>query len=130
MSNPLPASVEETLKTRAARWLAQEFHPTGHHHAAFVEVTTTHRLIVDLQSALLASETQHQWQPIETAPKDGTDVLLWCAGAMEPSYALIASWVDFKGEAPDGWCDASTGRYNDGCPPTHWMPLPSPPETP
>lgn len=55
-----------------------------------------------------------EWMPIESAPKDGTDVLLWCG------WAMTGLW--HKGE----WYTA------DSVDPiymvTHWMPLPDPPK--
>lgn len=70
------------------------------------------------------------WQPISTAPKDGTTVML------TGSYWVVAGWFshsDFLGP------DAKLGAWVDGDPrhdgralkgdhaPTHWMPLPEPP---
>ena len=65
-----------------------------------------------------------EWKPIETAPKDGTEILLvhradgksirrhrygvGCYSAMNGG-SILWDW---------GWT----------IPPTHWMPLPSPPE--
>ena len=59
------------------------------------------------------------WQPIETAPKDGTDVLLGAEG-----WVIIGSWFRFDDEGNGRW------MHEDGatCDPTHWQPLPSPPE--
>lgn len=79
------------------------------------------------------------WQPIETAPKDGTTILLVAEGT------VIAAWwhddfgpfqwvfVDDPRESLTGCCDhEGTGRvYTNGYPvdvPTHWMPLPEPPQ--
>lgn len=84
------------------------------------------------------------WQPIETAPKDGTSVLLFttCHGVCEAWFAK-GEWSDdtpispaeYSGESwvccddafslevelgPDGWEHHGTA--------THWMPLPAPPE--
>ena len=91
------------------------------------------------------------WQPIETAPRDGTAVLVWVPGAREgaegawgrhgkntPSVA-VAKYDDYKWrpeeerwtgdivEFESGW--ESTGSYNVtvALKPTHWMPLPEPP---
>lgn len=54
------------------------------------------------------------WQPIGTAPKDGTDVLVWDFDA----YA-IASWCVSRGV----WVRAD----GEDAYPTHWAPLPEPP---
>ena len=55
------------------------------------------------------------WQPIETAPKDGREVLLWDGNACCVGRWLddILEWVPQHGD----WGIAAT----------HWAPLPSPP---
>lgn len=74
-----------------------------------------------------------KWQPIETAPKDGTEILgIYAYRNSSPDYALICwngkSWVGMC----DGYrCIESQGDtwtdYNEPfC--THWMPLPEPPK--
>jgi hypothetical protein len=59
-----------------------------------------------------------QWQPIQTAPKDGTDILVCGHGVIR-----TAQW-----SAKD-----QTFRVNAYAfiriDPTHWMPLPDPPAT-
>jgi hypothetical protein len=54
------------------------------------------------------------WQPIETAPKDGTPILLWTYW----EHYAVGAWDG------TGWYD---GQYSwsDA---THWMPLPASPE--
>lgn len=59
------------------------------------------------------------WQPIETAPRDGTEFLAcWAKGG---THAIVA-WTEGM-----GWTDANS---DDGflVPPTHWQDLPAPPE--
>lgn len=59
------------------------------------------------------------WQPIETAPKDGQYVFLWWPYWCD-QYPAIAWWNH------DEWrCPEALTRSGDG--PTHWMPLPPPP---
>ena len=63
-----------------------------------------------------------KWQPIETAPKDGTWILLYD----EQDVIEVGWWESFDcpgGGAMIGWC---VDRVTH---PTHWMPLPEPPET-
>ena len=58
------------------------------------------------------------WQPIETAPKDGTEVLACRAGQ---KWVQILNWqVDFGGH--DGWFSSNGRPYY----PTHWMLRPEP----
>lgn len=63
-----------------------------------------------------------EWQPIETAPKDGQEILLFCRDTREQMVGFwSASW--------EGWQFAH-GPY-DGphiCIPDDWRPLPEPPE--
>ena len=54
-----------------------------------------------------------EWQPIETAPKDGKLILLWVPGK---EYGLM-KWEGI-------WDDRLHGCRG----PTHWMPLPEPPD--
>ena len=59
------------------------------------------------------------WQPIGTAPKDETEILLWFS---EMEACHTGSW--------DGrqWrIDYAEGDHSDWVV-THWMPLPDPPE--
>ncbi len=59
------------------------------------------------------------WKPIETAPKDGTRVLVWHQNWFAAS---TAQWYG------DWWglvYEVGPFAYQ----PTHWMPLPAPPTT-
>lgn len=73
-----------------------------------------------LARAVLAQETRPTWQPIETAPKDGTWMLL-----------VGARWV-VDGPVVGAWSSDHGGYWHDcergitGV--THWMPLPAAPE--
>ena len=64
--------------------------------------------------------TRPRWQPIETAPKNGTDVLIYARG----SYA-VASWdgQEWRDMGDIGWAGMDG---SDGNQPTHWMPLTPP----
>lgn len=62
------------------------------------------------------------WQPIETAPKDGTHLLV---GSFRHTTVRVAYWSE--GHDMPRWQPAysSFGR----CEPTHWMPLPKAPRS-
>lgn len=59
-----------------------------------------------------------EWQPIETAPRDGTEVLLFDNGIYGLGWWALGEWRDFG----DAGCAGS-----EAFAPTHWMPLPKPP---
>lgn len=66
-----------------------------------------------------------RWQPIETAPLDGTR--LWCFWPdAEPEERQAIGWFVSYGE-DEYWTDAADSDPN---PPTHWMPLPAAPANP
>ena len=56
-----------------------------------------------------------EWQPIETAPKDGKTIIL----VVEYGYVYTGIFHN------DGYCQDLTGA---GLDPTHWMHLPQPPK--
>jgi hypothetical protein len=74
------------------------------------------------------------WQPIDTAPKDGTRVLICTARG----FVTDARWSEsacFGGQERDrpGWqmhyCDDDPWYSEATENATHWMPLPEPPST-
>src|SRR5215510_14458400 len=65
------------------------------------------------------------WQPIETAPKDYTVILL--SQPESPGYAEAVGQghrTDLHPDAHDKWVLQATGWRAE---PTHWRPLPPPP---
>ena len=80
------------------------------------------------------------WQPIETAPKDGTRVRLWQPGNpgwSEDGYFYkwkrLEEWrsvraIPHAGRGPSGSGEqAETVWKPQVLTPTHWQPLPAPP---
>ena len=66
------------------------------------------------------------WQPIETAPKDGTEVLGW---SPDPRDGIAIVKYE-TGLTMGKWSvvhDAESWAWNN-YDPTHWMPLPEPPK--
>lgn len=61
-----------------------------------------------------------EWRPIETAPKDGTPVIICTSGGK----VFRARWFGGAVWSVDGY---SVGFETSDV--THWMPLPQPPET-
>lgn len=60
------------------------------------------------------------WQPIETAPKDGTRILSY---SDQEGVQCISWWRDGDTSWSE-WCSPDGYTVFD---PTHWMPLPEPP---
>ena len=62
-----------------------------------------------------------EWQPIATAPKDGTRVLI------RGDCVVVAGWEEVIGnEGVFGWCIVNDAYMPEHIA-THWMPLPKPP---
>lgn len=76
-------------------------------HGAAVEI---HEMVAEYYQEKLG------WQPIETAPKDGTEILTWDGQDAKILRWALGRWDDW-GEMPGALL-----------PPTHWMPLPEPPK--
>lgn len=70
------------------------------------------------------------WQPIETAPKDETSILLYFPGATDLEDKIRIGWWYEMADGP-GWYDseAASNRMTDftGMP-TRWMPIPAAPK--
>lgn len=78
-----------------------------------------------------------QWNPIETAPKDGTELMVWCPDMGVEFLAAHFTSKEYLTEtygSPDymeeGWYPSP--GYPDSWEyvvhPTHWMPLPPKPD--
>lgn len=107
--------------------------PVGYICKECVKICAT---IIERNVPAPKEEEVRGWQPIETAPKDGTEVLLvwhWNSGIHKGVTVITARWYCrthvHKSSAHDcpnvpeckmGW-DAYAGWMS------HWMPLPTPP---
>ncbi len=100
-----------------------------------------------LRAAL--EEAVGAWRPIETAPKDGTTVLLFCPrgdGNQNSAYRVTCGdWLSDPGgtteyrdaqgrwldqddrDSFEGWISWDGGFSEETMMPTHWRPLPPPP---
>lgn len=73
------------------------------------------------------------WQPIETAPKDGTEIILYNGNDISIGYFASCGydnddryqWIVFDADIFPGMLN---GWPNNEHGPTHWMPLPEPPK--
>lgn len=76
------------------------------------------------------------WRPIESAPKDGTDVLVYRGGrtyvarwlTLWETWGVTVERVPGEGNEPfTGIGRLAFGGHVAAEGPTHWMPLPAPP---
>ena len=69
------------------------------------------------------------WQPIETAPKDGTSVLLLYYGVLhQGAFHGPSDGAIYSGRSSQyNWVSESAGGTLFDGDVTHWMPLPQPP---
>lgn len=91
--------------------------------------TINERIVAKIALRLLQAariQQQPRWRPIETAPKDGTNVLLRNRrGNMATGLWMVGiigtGWLLRGGNKPDAFFNGHHG-------PTHWMPLPPGPD--
>lgn len=72
-----------------------------------------------IERAAIEAYQRQQWRPIETAPKDGTRIIVY--RALEPGYEHELIGFDM-------WRNGNWYRSRRAMRPTHWQPLPPPPE--
>lgn len=83
-------------------------------------------LVVAFKAAQKYAATGPGWQPIETAPKDGTAIDLWVREGGAQFRVIGARWMlgqwqcVARGSGQELWVNPSA--------PTHWMPIPEPPK--
>jgi len=113
--NPVTAS---SLKTIAISKLKKERD----------EAEESNESLRNQNTALDEKLAELDWQPIETAPRDGTAILIY------DGIDYYVSWYAFDSvfETNKSWIfGKATGPYNAYAEidtPTHWMPLPEPPK--
>lgn len=76
-----------------------------------------------------------EWQPIETAPKDGREVVLAVAfragiskGVLVGHYMGGGHCIEDHPPIDAGWYFWNGCMFDEAAKPTHWMPLPHHPE--
>ena len=97
--------------------------------------TMSCRAAADLVLSEPVPASPDQWQPIETAPKDGTNIDIWIGRERRTDVRWRMSQ-----DSPNRvwWCELAFDDWKDrwiwsnlaqefSVSPTHWMPMPSPP---
>lgn len=78
-------------------------------------------VMLDALKPALAAQQDGAWQPIETAPKDGTAILVCDATHMD-SQKIVFWDVDPKNPPGFHWFVEDAGAYHEKAF-THWKPL-------
>jgi hypothetical protein len=79
-------------------------------------------------STELLGYASNRWKPIETAPKDGTYVLVYGTGLFGDKIPIVANFAQDCYFGRGGWAsNACIDDYYTMEHATHWMPLPNPP---
>lgn len=78
--------------------------------------------IEELEAKLARLREAQGWRPIETAPRDGTRIMAYEPSADSKNHEIW--WEDDCGGPFQGWTD----DWDTEPEPTHWMPLPEPPQ--
>lgn len=132
-------SIDKDLFRMLSAWV---FEKTGTSWSDFPDGRSPHDLIDMLDEhfrsfkspSLLAVE--RGWRTIDSAPKDGRDILLWWRLCKNPSvgrWSIDDAFDQHDEEWPcpeEGWRsdgDQCIPRNQSDC--THWMPLPAAPDT-
>ncbi len=74
----------------------------------------------------IISSFENEWQPIDTAPKDGSDIL-----AISDDLEIVTIWWNDDNNENDDkgcWSNSFYGMGIEETKFTHWMPLPEPPK--
>jgi hypothetical protein len=87
---------------------------------------------LELEAVEAIAAELNRWQDPSTAPKDGTKILIWCAGEEWPEAAF---WEDYHPDVVEEVGAAGYWRYADSlladiCEainPIGWMPMPEKP---
>lgn len=89
-----------------------------------------------IDAARRTTPDREAWQPIETAPRDGTQILGWCSnyGARQTHWHFYgegsiakAQFDAGKGESGNWYWEEPLNHWLSSWKPTHWMPLPTAP---
>ena len=99
--------------------LLDEIDTTG----LYLEEKSASDVTKEANLALDSSHHASQWQPIDTAPKDGTNILAFTAEGQCEVYWDRFKWVQVPCYSTYDGCGSAVLM----CDPTHWQPLPPEP---
>jgi hypothetical protein len=98
------------------------------HVNIYIGTVTAEQLERDIEQIIAAHAPASGWRAIDSAPKDGTRVLVFADGEQRAAALLTA--VE---DGEQNWVYArrlGSAAIAFVCHPTHWQPLPEPPAPP
>src|SRR5688500_10154734 len=108
------------LEQQARDLLAAEFRAV--HGAVPPDVVgVSYEVAIRAIKAALNTRTSEHWQDIESAPRDGTEIIVGRIVGIRLDWWHKAWW-------PTNQTGTMWRTANGACQPTHWMPLPTPPQ--
>lgn len=124
----VPMSVAEGRKGRWKRGKWKDHDSNAHGDVEYIRADVAGKH-VEFWRDLGERKDLHGWQPIETAPKDGTLILVYGKGEYWAGQAVVA-WSDFMEEWLGTIGDAAGWAriFHGDTQPTDWQPLPEPPK--
>lgn len=100
------------------------------YRAPYGSITNLREVLALSDRSSLVGNGGDGWEPIETAPKNGTQIDLWGINllhhAKKGERIVNVAWgpvIDWMGRERDDWQHGRGGDFQ----PTHWRPLPPPP---
>ena len=107
------------LEKAIAIWSAMDYEAIG----------VEGKLILEAAQAHADSLRNGGWLPIETAPKDGTEILIWDYEVYKAKYTQVGANGEMGWATQHFWADEE-GRGFTSFSPTDWQPLLPPPTQP
>ncbi len=120
----MPSDVKATTPEISEERLARDLFWKLHDLPITPNTTRSDREIPVIAEFLAGYRAAHQWLDIKDAPRDGTPLLLWedIDGRRGANHQ---GWV--VGSYHEGEWHSERGYPLNEFPPTHYLPLPSPP---
>ncbi len=115
---------DEALVERVARAIYDAL-PFGVWTWEDAPASTREDCLVCARAAIAASPPQDGWRPIESAPRDGNEVLLLHRYHRHGNSQIVAFWDD-EGNKTARWQTVDGPAYHEEWP-SHWRHLPPPP---
>ncbi len=132
---PTPPALPARTPSRAFAGIPEEYHASNisHHEHEFASMGTaeypnkavSRPLSENTVSRAPSTQTSPTWEPMSSAPRDGTPILVFRGRTIDVCRECLIELVTWDSMS-DGWL-LTENIYVDADVLTHWMPLPDPP---